>query len=90
MWLDYFNLKQFLDCVDKEDVGISSAIRKKQQVRPLTQEDLDSEQYSIYDVVLPLFGTEVTYPENRMKAILLQLLKDEGIDPDSFTNFRPM
>lgn len=42
----------------------SQISRFQAMVKPLTQADIDSKKYSIFDVVLPLPGHDITYPSN--------------------------
>ena len=46
----------------------------------LTDEDLKS--YTIYDVVLPLPGYDVTYPENVTKNWYREMLEEHGLNPE--------
>lgn len=47
----------------------------------VTAENID--QYSIYDVVLPLPGYDVVYPENDLKSRYQAVLDEDGVDFDS-------
>lgn len=52
------------------------------RARPLTKEDIDSGKYTIYDVVLPLPGFDVVYPENEaLKQIYIDEMGKDGLDP---------
>ncbi|CAH7687669.1 pseudouridine synthase [Phakopsora pachyrhizi] len=41
----------------------------------------DCEAYTIYDVVLPLIGYKVTYPGNQLGDRYLEMLRQDGLDP---------
>lgn len=49
-------------------------------VTVLTEEHLTSEQYTIHDVVLPLPGYDVVYPDNHMKDHYKKIMADDGLD----------
>ena len=49
-------------------------------VTVLTEEHINSGQYTIHDVVLPLPGYDVVYPENDMKDNYRQIMADDGLD----------
>ncbi|ORX91940.1 tRNA pseudouridine synthase D [Basidiobolus meristosporus CBS 931.73] len=48
-------------------------------VKVLTEDDLP--QYTIYDVVLPLPGFDVVYPENEIGGKYNELMSQDGLDP---------
>lgn len=58
------------------------------KVKVLTEEDLPN--YTIFDVLIPIQGTEIRLPENtRIREFYDQILKEEGIDSDFFLKFKP-
>lgn len=61
------------------------AASKTPAVFPLTEETVH--QYTIYDVVLPLPGYTVTYPEGQISDLYRRMLKADGLDIDKL--FRP-
>ena len=50
------------------------------QVTVLTEEHLKTAQFTIHDVVLPLPGYDVVYPDNDMKEHYRQIMADDGLD----------
>jgi len=46
--------------------------------------DENISKYNIYDVVLPVVGYRVKFPENEMKNIILDLLSKDGLSLDDF------
>jgi len=51
-------------------------------VKTLTEEDL--EKYSIFDVIMPLPGTDVAYPGGELGERYREFLRTDGLDPDDF------
>jgi len=52
------------------------------KVKTLAEEDLS--KYSIFDVVIPLPGTDVAYPGGSLGERYREYLKLDGLDPDNF------
>jgi tRNA pseudouridine13 synthase len=42
----------------------------------------DCEAFTIYDVVLPLVGYNIVYPENELGDQYLKIIRQDGLDPD--------
>ncbi|KAH7474047.1 Multisubstrate pseudouridine synthase 7 [Phytophthora ramorum] len=56
----------------------AEASRPDSNVTLVTAENLN--QFSIYDVVLPLPGYSITYPENALKQLYEEIMKADGVD----------
>lgn len=52
------------------------------KVKTLTEADLD--KYSIFDVIMPLPGTDVAYPGGQLGERYKEYLRLDGLDPDNF------
>ena len=52
-------------------------------VTVLTEQHLQGGQYTIHDVVLPLPGYDVVYPDNDMKDHYRQIMAADGLDIDN-------
>ena len=57
-------------------------------VQKVSQETVD--KVSIYDVVLPLPGHQICYPENDMKSLYEEVLAEDDLDLDSFKSPVPV
>lgn len=83
----------FVECgVDKDgklenEETISSPEKDKRvQVRPLTKDDINTEKYTITDVVLPLPGFDVLYPSNEIGKWYTDILAKDGLTSESMKN----
>ncbi|KAF7301777.1 TRUD domain-containing protein [Mycena indigotica] len=56
--------------------------RPPQRVKTLTEEDVD--KYTIFDVLMPLPGTDVAYPGGALGEKYREYLRMDGLDPDNF------
>lgn len=54
---------------------------RQAKVRVLTEQDIADGKHSIFDVVIPLPGFEVDYPEGRVAEIIDEVMKADGLDP---------
>ena len=52
------------------------------RVRTLTEDDLH--RYTIFDVIMPLPGTDVAYPGGALGEKFRQFLRMDGLDPDNW------
>jgi len=52
------------------------------RVCSLTEEDLH--KYTIFDVIMPLPGTDVAYPGGKLGEKYREFLRMDGLDPDNF------
>lgn len=59
--------------------GSGTSGLKGKAVKVLTEEDIESGKYNIGDVVLPLAGTKIQYPENSTGAYYDEVLGEFGV-----------
>ncbi|THG97146.1 hypothetical protein EW026_g4807 [Hermanssonia centrifuga] len=78
--------KQSID--DTEDAPTGKQGRRSRKpyeaprVKALTEADLD--KYSIFDVIMPLPGRDVSFPGSKLGERYREFLKADGLDPDNF------
>lgn len=70
----------FTDTSQVEDIVEFISEPSRTPVTVLTEEHIKSGQYTIHDVVLPLPGFDVVYPENDMKDHYRQIMANDGLD----------
>ena len=61
------------------DKSVKNRVLKLPDVYALTALDIASNKFSIYDVILPIPGTGVVFPENQMKQLYLDFMEADGV-----------
>lgn len=70
------------EIVDGEEFLEDVAGTTSDKVRPLTAEDISLGKYTIYDVVLPTPGFDVTYPTNpKLMEVYESVMARDGLSP---------
>lgn len=60
----------------------SNISRFQSMVKPLTKADIESDKYSIFDIVLPLVGHDITYPSNECSEWYENRLKQDNLSSE--------
>jgi len=85
--------KEFHDILLDDEEALAEAADKRKgvvRVRTLTKEDIASESFTMEDVLLPLYGSEVSLPGNGAREYLLKCLEEDGLTCDNFLKYRPV
>ena len=67
----------------EDDDGAEDVKRKHiTETHVVTEQDVNENKYTIYDIVLPTPGYDVQYPENpELKNVYVDVMKNDGLDP---------
>lgn len=52
-------------------------------IKYISEEDMKSNAYSIFHILLPLPGSKTIYPDNEIKDLYEELFKEENVDPSN-------
>lgn len=69
-------------CLNMSGSSKSRKPYRAPRVRSLTEENLH--KYTIFDVIMPLPGTDVAYPGGKLGEKYREFLRMDGLDPDNF------
>jgi tRNA pseudouridine13 synthase len=57
------------------------ATSSSQEVHLITEQDIAESKYTIFDVIMPLPGFDVEYPEGKIGELYEVMMKADGLDP---------
>lgn len=75
-----------------EDIEVDEIIESKflAMVRPLTKDEIDSGNFTIFDIVLPLPGHDIKYPANEIGEAYVDLLCKDNLTSEKLKNKHPV
>ncbi|KAG0690512.1 hypothetical protein C6P40_002604 [Pichia californica] len=78
--------KKFIDVESEDNVIQDFKETPGLKARPITQKEIDSNKFDIYDVVLPTPGYDVIYPENEtLRNVYVDSMSKDNLDPFNMT-----
>ena len=72
-----------------KEESASNEGKKVSSIHVITQQDIDSNRYSILDVILPLPGHDISLPENTIGQYILDVLAEDGFSLEFFRICQP-
>eukprot|EP01038_Epipyxis_sp_PR26KG_P013200 gene13200-17688_t len=75
--------------IQEDNNKIDSIESIKDLIHIITEDDILHNRYTIHDIVLPLPGSESIFPQNDIGQYLKQLLQNDGLSFDIFSNCHP-
>ncbi|RVD87530.1 uncharacterized protein DFL_001759 [Arthrobotrys flagrans] len=66
---------------NEEEFGQEANEERFVRARPVTEEEVAAGKFTIYDVVIPSPGWDVTYPQNDLRDLYAEIMGKDGLDP---------
>lgn len=70
--------------IKPEGEGRATTSKDYEKARPLTKDEVESGNFTIFDIVLPLPGFDIVYPPNELGEFYKEFMGNErcnGLDP---------